>query len=135
MCPTAADAFMFDRKAECMPRTDLAALQLTRMKQTLAQTCAKLPHVRAKFDAGGVKPGHLKTLADLARFPFASKADPRDSYPFGLFAVPREQIRRIRRKPKSANSWRNTRRYCALHNVAPGSSRTTRHFRVVVAVG
>ena len=86
---------MFDRKAECMPREDLAALQLARLKQTLAHAYGKVPHVRAKFDAAGIAPDRLKTLADIVRFPFATKADLRDTYPFGLFAVPREQLARL----------------------------------------
>ena len=86
---------MFDRKAECMPRDDLAALQLARLKDTLALAYAKVPHVRAKFDAARVGPDDCKTLADIVRFPFATKADLRDTYPFGLFAVPREKILRL----------------------------------------
>lgn len=86
---------MFDRKAETMPRQDLAALQLARLRQTLARAYGKVPHVRAKFDAAGVKLDQLKTLADITRFPFATKADLRDTYPFGLFAVPREQMIRL----------------------------------------
>ena len=87
--------YMFDRAAERMPRADLVALQLARLKQTLAHAYAKVPYVRAKFDAAGVRPEHLKSLADIVRFPFATKADLRDAYPFGLFAVPREQVVRL----------------------------------------
>ena len=87
--------YMFDRKAECMPRAELAALQLGRLKATLERAYSNVAHVRAKFDAAGVKPEHLKTLADIVRFPFATKADLRDTYPFGLFAVPREQVVRL----------------------------------------
>ena len=53
------------------------------------------PHYWKKFDAAGVHPDDLKSLADLARFPFTTKADLRDNYPFGMFAVPREQIVRV----------------------------------------
>jgi phenylacetate-CoA ligase len=88
-------SFLFDRAAECMPRVELAALQLARLQQTLAHAYANVPHVRAKFDAAGVKPDHLTTLADLARFPFTVKTDLRDTYPFGLFAAPREQLLRL----------------------------------------
>src|SRR5258708_9558380 len=87
--------FMFDRGAECMPRTDLAALQLSRLKAQLEYVYAKVPHVRAKFDAAGVTPDALKSLADIRRFPFTTKTDMRDTYPFGLFAVPREQVVRL----------------------------------------
>jgi phenylacetate-CoA ligase len=86
---------MFDRAAETMPRADLGALQLARLKHTLAYVYANVPHVRQKFDAAGVKPEQIKSLADIVRFPFATKADLRDTYPFGLFAVPREQVIRL----------------------------------------
>jgi phenylacetate-CoA ligase len=89
------EAFMFDRAAETMTRDELAALQLHRLKQTVARAYAKVPHVRKKLDAAGVRPEHLKTLADLVHFPFAVKADLRDNYPFGLFAVPREGVLRL----------------------------------------
>ena len=86
---------MFDRKVECMPRADIAALQLSRLKQTLAHAYANVLHVRAKFDAARVKPEDCKSLADIVRFPFATKADLRDTYPFDLFAVPRKEITRL----------------------------------------
>ena len=54
-----------------------------------------MPHYRAAFDAAGVHPDDLHELADLARFPFTAKADLRDNYPFGMFAVPREQVVRV----------------------------------------
>src|SRR5450631_682256 len=87
--------YMFDRNAETMPRSDLNALQLSRLKTTVERAYNKVPHYKRKFDAAGVKPGDLKSLADLARFPFTVKADLRDNYPFGMFAVPREQVSRI----------------------------------------
>jgi phenylacetate-CoA ligase len=89
------DAFMFDRVAETMPRADLAALQLTRLKQTLERVYTKVPYVRRKFEAAQVSPDSLKTLADIVRFPFATKADLRDNFPYGLFAVPREEVIRL----------------------------------------
>ena len=54
-----------------------------------------MPHYRKKFDAAGVHPDDLQALADLAKFPFTTKADLRDNYPFGMFAVPREQVVRM----------------------------------------
>ncbi len=87
--------YMFDRAAESMPRNELKALQLSRLKSTLERAYNKVPHYKKKFDAAGVKPGDLKTLADLARFPFTVKTDLRDNYPFGLFAVPRDQVLRL----------------------------------------
>ena len=74
---------------------ELRALQLQRLKQTLAHAYANSPVYRAKFDAAGVHPDDLRTLADLAKFPFTTKQDLRDSYPFGMFAVPRDQVARI----------------------------------------
>jgi phenylacetate-CoA ligase len=86
---------MFDRAAETMPRRDLAALQLRRLSQTVEHACGKVPHVKRKLAAAGVKPEEIKTLADVARLPFTTKADLRDNYPFGLFAVPREDVVRL----------------------------------------
>ena len=74
---------------------ELQALQLTRLKQSLQHAYDKVPHYKQSFDAAGVHPGDLKTLADLAKFPFTTKKDLRDNYPFGMFAVPREQVARI----------------------------------------
>src|SRR5450756_1211183 len=90
-----APIYMFDRNAETMPRSELNALQLARLKTTLERAYNKIPHYKRKFDAASVKPGDLKSLADLARFPFTVKSDLRDNYPFGMFAVPREQILRL----------------------------------------
>ena len=87
--------YMFDRAVETLPRKDLMALQLSRLKTMVERAYNKVPHYKRKFDAAGVKPGDLKTLADLARFPFTVKSDLRDNYPFGMFAVPREQILRL----------------------------------------
>ena len=76
-------------------RDELQALQLRRMRATLLLAYDKVPHYRAAFDAKGVHPSDLKSLADLAKFPFTTKQDLRANYPFGLFAVPREQVVRI----------------------------------------
>jgi phenylacetate-CoA ligase len=74
---------------------ELRALQLKRLQQTLAHAYANSPVYRRKFDEAGVHPSDCRSLADLAKFPFTTKADLRDSYPFGMFAVPREQCVRI----------------------------------------
>ena len=74
---------------------ELRALQLQRLQKTLAHAYANSPVYKAKFDAAGVHPDDCKTLADLAKFPFTTKSDLRDSYPFGMFAVPRDQVSRI----------------------------------------
>ncbi len=76
-------------------RDEIVALQLSRLRATLAHAYANVPHYRKTWDAAGVHPGDLKQLADLAKFPFTTKKDLRDNYPFGMFAVPREQIVRI----------------------------------------
>jgi len=74
---------------------ELRALQFKRLKQTLQHAYANSPVYRRKFDEAGVHPHELRTLADLRKFPFTSKQDLRDSYPFGMFAVPREKCVRI----------------------------------------
>ena len=74
---------------------ELRALQLGRLKATLAHAYAHSPVYKAKFDAAGVHPDDCQRLEDLARFPFTTKHDLRDNYPFGMFAVPRDQIVRI----------------------------------------
>ena len=76
-------------------KDELQALQLDRMKWTLRHAYDNVPHYRAAFDAAGVHPDDLKSLADLSKFPFTDKKVLRDNYPFGLFAVPREQVVRI----------------------------------------
>jgi phenylacetate-CoA ligase len=76
-------------------RDELEALQLERLKSTLQHAYANNVNYTRKFDAAGVHPNDLSSLADLARFPFTTKADLRDAYPFGFFSVPREQIARI----------------------------------------
>ncbi|MFJ3088550.1 phenylacetate--CoA ligase PaaK [Streptomyces sp. NPDC086838] len=81
--------------AERMSRDELAALQLERLRATLHHAYANVPHYRAAFDRAGLRPDDCRSLADLARFPFTTKADLRDNYPFGMFAVPEEDVRRI----------------------------------------
>lgn len=76
-------------------RDELQALQLKRLQRTLQHAYDHVPHYRQAFDAKGVHPSDCKTLADLARFPFTAKADLRANYPFGLFAVSRDQVVRI----------------------------------------
>ena len=80
---------------ETASRDEIAALQLERMKWTLKHAYDNVPHYKKSFDDKGVHPDDLKTLADLARFPFTTKIDLRDNYPFGLFAVPRTQVARV----------------------------------------
>lgn len=74
---------------------EIQALQFKRMKWSLSHAYNNVPFYRAKFDAASVHPDDLNTLADLAKFPFTLKQDLRDNYPFGMFAVPRDQIIRV----------------------------------------
>ncbi|MFF7264498.1 phenylacetate--CoA ligase PaaK [Streptomyces sp. NPDC008159] len=74
---------------------ELAALQLDRLRATLRHAYDHVELYREKFDAAGVGPDDCRSLADLARFPFTTKADLRDTYPFGMFAVPMSEVRRV----------------------------------------
>ena len=74
---------------------ELRALQFERLRWSLAHAYDNVAHCRAKFDAAGVRPQDLRSLSDLGRFPFTTKSDLRDTYPFGMFAVPRERVVRI----------------------------------------
>ncbi|WP_170390800.1 phenylacetate--CoA ligase PaaK [Ruegeria arenilitoris] len=74
---------------------EIRSLQLDRLKWSLRHAYDNVPMYKQRFDEAGVHPDDLKTLADLAKFPFTYKNDLRDHYPFGLFAVPREQIIRL----------------------------------------
>ncbi len=78
-----------------LDRGELEALQLDRLRSTLRTAYDAVPHYRRAFDEAGVHPDDLASLADLARFPFTTKADLRANYPFGMFAVPREQVARV----------------------------------------
>jgi phenylacetate-CoA ligase len=80
---------------ETASRDEIEALQLERMRWSLTHAYSNVPHYKQSFDAADVHPDDLKSLADLARFPFTVKTDLRSNYPFGLFAVPRSQINRI----------------------------------------
>ena len=81
--------------AERMSVDELRALQLTRLQWSLRHAYDHVPHYRQKFDAHGVHPDDCRELADIAKFPTTTKADLRETYPFGMFAVPRERIARI----------------------------------------
>lgn len=74
---------------------ELQTLQLERMQWSLAHAYENVPFYKKKFDEAGVKPSDLKSLKDLSKFPFTVKTDLRDNYPFGMFAVPREDVVRV----------------------------------------
>ncbi len=82
-------------KEEVLPREELEALQLERLKETVNRVYAKVPAYAKKMDEAGVKPEDIKSLPDLAKLPFVTKQDMRDTYPFGLFAVKKDELVRI----------------------------------------
>ncbi|PTA44089.1 phenylacetate--CoA ligase PaaK [Micromonospora sp. RP3T] len=81
--------------AERIGVDELRALQLDRLRHSLRHAYAHVPHYRSAFDAAGAHPDDVRDLADLARFPFTAKAELRENYPFGMFAVPRERVARL----------------------------------------
>lgn len=80
---------------EIASRDEIEALQLERMKWSLSHAYQNVAHYKARFDAAGVHPDDLKSLSDLSKFPFTVKQDLRENYPFGMFAVPQNQIARV----------------------------------------
>ena len=76
-------------------RDEIARLQLERMRWSLAHAYRNVPHYKKAFDAAGVTPDDLRSLEDIAKFPTTSKADLRENYPFGMFAVPRTEVARV----------------------------------------
>ncbi|MBE6553477.1 MAG: phenylacetate--CoA ligase [Ruminococcaceae bacterium] len=82
-------------KEETLPRKELEALQLERLQETVTRVYDRVPAYRKKMDDAGIKPEDIKTLSDLSKLPFITKQDMRDNYPFGLFAVDRDQLVRI----------------------------------------
>ena len=85
----------YNEEFETLPRPALEALQLKRLQGVLERVYAHVPFYRAAFDAVGIRPNDVRSLADLQRLPFTTKQDMRDSYPYGLFAAPLEEIIRI----------------------------------------
>ncbi len=86
---------IYNPEAECMPRDKLSALQSERLVATVKRVYEKVPAYKKKFDEAGVKPGDIKSVKDLHKLPFTYKQDLRDNYPYGLFAVPMDEIVRI----------------------------------------
>jgi len=87
--------FKFDREVETLSRNAIGDIQLGRLRWSLEQAYENVPHFRKKFDAAGIKPSHLKTLADLKNFPFTVKTDLRDNYPFAMFTMPHTKLSRL----------------------------------------
>lgn len=88
-------ATYFSEEFETMPRAALEALQLKRLQMTLERVCHNVPFYKRSFETAHVRPDQLRSLDDLRRLPFTTKQDMRDSYPYGLFAAPMEDIVRI----------------------------------------
>ena len=86
---------IWNEEFETLPREALESLQLKRLKATVDRVYATVPFYKKKFDEKGIKPQDIKTLKDITLLPFTVKQDLRDQYPFGLFAVPKDQIVRI----------------------------------------
>lgn len=86
---------IYNEDYETMPREALEALQLKRLQQVVSKVYNSVDFYKKSFDKAGVKPDDLKTLNDLKRFPFVTKQDLRDNYPFGLFAVPMSNVVRL----------------------------------------
>src|SRR5580765_9028424 len=80
---------------ETASRDEIVALQLERLKWTLGHAYNNVAHYKKAFDKAGVHPDDLKALDDLPRFPFTAKDDLRQQYPFGMFAIPRDQVLRV----------------------------------------
>jgi len=85
----------WNREVELLEPAALRALQSERLRETVERAYHRVPHYRAKLDAAGVKPEDIASLEDIRRLPFSSKDDLRETYPFGLFAVPMEEVVRI----------------------------------------
>ena len=86
---------IYDVEFETLPREALEAIQLRRLQATLERVHAMVPFYREQFQKAGVTPADIKSLGDLQRLPFTTKQDLRDSYPYGLFAVPMDNVVRI----------------------------------------
>jgi phenylacetate-CoA ligase len=95
MATSTVSTTIYNPLYECMPREELQALQLRRLKDVTARAYNHVPAYRAKCQTLGVTPLDLQTLDDLRHFPFTVKSDFRDNYPFGMFAVPMEEVVRI----------------------------------------
>ncbi len=86
---------IWNEEYETLPREALEALQLKRLQALVERVYASVPYYRGKMDEAGVRPGDIKTLADIKKLPFTTKEDLRKNYPFGLFTVPLERVVRI----------------------------------------
>lgn len=86
---------IYDKKIETMSRTRMRALQLRRLKEIVAYAYNRVPFYKKKYDEAGVKPSDIKTLEDINKLPFVTKADLRENYPYGMLAVPLSELARV----------------------------------------
>ncbi|WP_243662838.1 phenylacetate--CoA ligase family protein [Hydrogenispora ethanolica] len=86
---------LWNPEIETMPRHELEKLQVERLRRTVERVYQHVPFYRQKLDEAGIGPAEIRSVADLARLPFTNKQDLRDNYPFGLFAVPKDEIVRV----------------------------------------
>lgn len=86
---------IYDIEYETMPREALESIQLRRLQATLERVYATVPFYKTSFQKAGITPGQIKSLEDLQKLPFTTKQDLRDNYPFGMFAVPMDNVVRI----------------------------------------
>lgn len=89
------DMPIYDPEHECISREQIRSIQLSRLKETVAYVYDKVQWYRDKMDASGVKPSDIRSLEDVRLLPFTDKTVMRDTYPFGLFAVPMDQVIRL----------------------------------------
>ena len=86
---------IYDEKIETLSREEMQALQLKRLQEIVAYAYENVPFYKKKYDEAGVKPADIKTLKDIEKLPFVTKADLRENYPYGLLSVPLSKISRI----------------------------------------
>ncbi|HEX5679808.1 MAG TPA: phenylacetate--CoA ligase [Desulfobacterales bacterium] len=86
---------IYNEELETMPREALESIQLRRLQTTVARVYNATPFYRRRFDEAGVEPADIRSLSDLQKLPFTTKSDLRDNYPFGMFAVPMDNVTRI----------------------------------------
>src|ERR1035437_2523281 len=86
---------ILNKKAECLSRKNMEALQLERLKIIVKRAYDNVPFYKKRFDGIGLKPIHIQTLKDIEKIPFTTKNDLRDNYPYGLFATPVKDIVRL----------------------------------------
>lgn len=83
---------IWNKEAECMSKEDKERLQLERLKEIVSTAYEKVPFYQERFKKAGIRPEDIQSLGDLEKLPFTTKTDLRDAYPFGMFAVPEEDI-------------------------------------------